>query len=61
MKVISNKTTKPIYVASCSFGKDSIATILLALKHNEPLVGNKYTIVRTFEEAVEVVRNYLQV
>lgn len=28
---------KPLYVASCSFGKDSIATILLALEHNEPL------------------------
>lgn len=28
---------KPIYIASCSFGKDSIATILLALEHNEPL------------------------
>lgn len=28
-------TTK--YIASCSFGKDSIATILLALEHNEPL------------------------
>lgn len=28
---------KPIYVASCSFGKDSIATILLALENNEPL------------------------
>lgn len=27
------------YVASCSFGKDSIATILLALEHNEPLDG----------------------
>ena len=26
-----------MYIASCSFGKDSIATILLALKHNEPL------------------------
>lgn len=25
------------YFASCSFGKDSIATVLLALKHNEPL------------------------
>lgn len=25
------------YVASCSFGKDSIATILLAKEHNEPL------------------------
>lgn len=29
--------TRPLYVASCSFGKDSIATILLALEHNEPL------------------------
>ena len=31
-------TDKPkLYIASCSFGKDSIATILLALEHNEPL------------------------
>lgn len=29
--------SKPIYIASCSFGKDSIATVLLALEHNEPL------------------------
>lgn len=28
---------KPTYIASCSFGKDSIATILLALEHGEPL------------------------
>ena len=27
----------PIYIASCSFGKDSIATVLLALEHGEPL------------------------
>lgn len=27
----------PKHVASCSFGKDSIATILLALEHSEPL------------------------
>ena len=27
----------PKHVASCSFGKDSIATILLALEHGEPL------------------------
>lgn len=26
-----------IHIASCSFGKDSIATILLALENNEPL------------------------
>lgn len=26
-----------IHIASCSFGKDSIATLLLALEHNEPL------------------------
>ena len=25
------------YLASCSFGKDSLATILLARKHGEPL------------------------
>lgn len=25
------------HIASCSFGKDSIATILLALENNEPL------------------------
>lgn len=31
-------TDKPkMHIASCSFGKDSIATILLALEHNEPL------------------------
>lgn len=30
-----NKPKK--YIASCSFGKDSIATILLALENNEPL------------------------
>lgn len=28
---------RPTYIASCSFGKDSIATILLALENNEPL------------------------
>ena len=32
-----NNPIKPTYVASCSFGKDSIATILLALENNEPL------------------------
>ena len=26
-----------IHIASCSFGKDSLATILLALEHKEPL------------------------
>lgn len=25
------------YIASCSFGKDSIATLLVALEHNEPI------------------------
>lgn len=29
--------SKPKYVASCSFGKDSIAAILLAKEHDEPL------------------------
>lgn len=28
---------KPLYIASCSFGKDSVATILLALENNELL------------------------
>lgn len=28
---------RPKYIASCSFGKDSIATILLALENKEPL------------------------
>lgn len=30
------------YIASCSFGKDSLATILLALEHGEPLDGAVY-------------------
>ena len=35
---MKRKENKPkIHIASCSFGKDSIATILLALEHNEPL------------------------
>ena len=29
--------TRPKYVASCSGGKDSVATLLLAAQHNEPL------------------------
>ncbi len=32
-----NTATTPIYIASCSFGKDSMATILLALENGEPL------------------------
>ena len=31
------KDKPKIYIASCSFGKDSLATILLALENNEPL------------------------
>lgn len=35
---MKQKENKPkIHIASCSFGKDSLATILLALEHNEPL------------------------
>lgn len=35
---MNQKENKPkIHIASCSFGKDSLATILLALEHNEPL------------------------
>ena len=29
--------TRPKYVAACSGGKDSVATLLLAAHHNEPL------------------------
>lgn len=32
-----SKVKPKMYIASCSFGKDSIATILLALEHGEPL------------------------
>ena len=35
MKDLSRRKT--IYIASCSFGKDSIATILLALENKQPL------------------------
>lgn len=31
------KEKDPVYIASCSFGKDSIATILLAIENNVPL------------------------
>lgn len=31
------KEEHPAHIASCSFGKDSLATILLALEHGEPL------------------------
>lgn len=35
---MSDNIDKPkLHIASCSFGKDSIATILLALENNEPL------------------------
>ena len=29
--------SRPKYIASCSGGKDSVATLLLAAQHNEPL------------------------
>lgn len=34
---MTNKDKPKMYIASCSFGKDSIASILLALENNEPL------------------------
>lgn len=34
---MENKEKPKMYIASCSFGKDSIATILLALENNDPL------------------------
>lgn len=37
VKTLSEMMSQPTYIASYSFGKDSIATILLALEHDEPL------------------------
>lgn len=37
LRIEGDLSLPPMYVASCSFGKDSLATILLALEHNEPL------------------------
>ena len=37
MKSKQKKEKPKLHIASCSFGKDSRATILLALEHNEPL------------------------
>lgn len=36
-RAMRNAEKPKLYVASCSFGKDSICQILLALEHNEPL------------------------
>jgi len=56
-----------IYIASCSFGKDSIATILTAIRHNEPLdrvlfvevmFDNKRNISGEIPEHIEWVRNF---
>lgn len=55
-----------IHIASCSFGKDSIATILLALEHNEPLdkvvfaevmFDNERNISGELPEHIEWIRN----
>lgn len=35
--MISKGKKNTLHIASCSFGKDSLATILLALEHGEPL------------------------
>lgn len=37
MIMISKEKKNTLHIASCSFGKDSLATILLALEHGEPL------------------------
>lgn len=37
MITISKEKKNTLHIASCSFGKDSLATILLALEHGEPL------------------------
>lgn len=61
------KTEKPkLYIASCSFGKDSIATILLALENGEPLdrvvfaevmFDNERNISGELPEHIEWIRN----
>ena len=57
----------PLHIASCSFGKDSIATILLAMIHNEPIdrivsievmFDNKKNISGEMPEHINWVRNY---
>lgn len=35
--MVKDKKKEKLHICSCSFGKDSIATILLALENNEPL------------------------
>lgn len=35
--MISKEKKNTLHIASCSFGKDSLASILLALEHGEPL------------------------
>lgn len=35
--MVKDKKKEKLHICSCSFGKDSLATILLALEHNEPL------------------------
>lgn len=37
LRMHGDKSLAPMYIASCSFGKDSLATILLAIEHNEPI------------------------
>lgn len=46
------------YIASCSFGKDSIATILLAIENNEPLDGAVFSEVM-FDLKRNIVTQYV--
>lgn len=46
------------YICSCSFGKDSNATILTALEHNEPLTRVVY--VETIEHFDKRVDKYIE-
>ena len=43
------------YVAACSFGKDSMATVILALKHKEPLDEVVYCEVMFDEETSGII------
>lgn len=44
------------FIASCSFGKDSIATILLAIENNEPLDGAGK--VEAVNAALDILQRY---
>ena len=46
------------YVASCSFGKDSLATVIVALEHGEPLDEVLYCEVITAAQREEIEKQW---